>query len=218
MFDQINQLSPQAEYLFYEFVRSGVIEPDYESSSPDCGIADIALEKSLYLRTVRLLNWRETALHDGKTPKEVRKLESDVRWAYGRALLPSTNENPLGVPEAFSINDDTVLQEYVELFLDDHLYTSETLEKGSQPDNTYALHLGRIAGLSEKDGSAQDYKKDFLRNKDQKLGRLNGYLDDLAWNNAFYEIDTNFVGMSPVKDAIWKLYKADRFSAKRTIK
>ena len=201
-------LSEQSFSLFLAPIDDGLIEPDYDSKLSDFGIGTLALERSLFIRTARLLAWRMAALKNDTDPREIRRLEGDVRWPFGRALSPSTDENPLGVPESFLSDDPKALRDHLELLLNDYLYTLTR----ATPDDWVGDHLGQAYGLDDE--TSKSYLEEFKNSKEEELGKLNVYLDELAKENAFYEIDANFVGMGPIKKAIWKLYQSDRFSAK----
>ncbi len=211
-----SSLSTNADYALLYPLNQGLIDPDYDANDDHFGLKEIPSEKSLYLRTARLLAWREQALKEGQSPLDIRTLESNVRWPYGRALLPSTEENPLGAPEAFLMDDDLALQEYIELFLQDHLHALSKTDKEAEAPSQITIILANMAGIKD-DQTASEYQTEFHRNHADNLARLNTYSDELAQANAFYEIDSHFVGMEPIKNAIWKLYKADRFSAKERL-
>jgi len=211
------ELSRHAAFLFIDPAQRGLLVQDYEATEAHKGLKNIALDRSLYSRTARLLLWRMDAIEARMQPKTIRELEARVKWPHGRALAPVSKNNPYGVPDYFlaSGENTTLFEQHVELFVHDHFQRSNHLRDRTELPE---WAMGYFAGCLEVDiESLNDDKAKFDENPQEALANLNDFMDDLAKQNAFYEIDKNFVGMDPVKETIWKLYLSDRFSAQENL-
>lgn len=160
----------------------------------------IADEPSLYIRTAKLLQWREYILTN-EEPDMIRAYEDEVEWKHGRPLLPSTEENPLGI---LVLPEDT---ENFSRYL--NVLANDTISKAfdNQLEQTEAEEIA--AELSQYlEGTIETRINHFHHNRSQVIAALKTFRDDILTKHAFFEMDREFIEMDFLKEVILDLKAA----------
>lgn len=185
---------------------------DRNQSFPEDPLADLATEASLYLRTAKLLAWRQECYDRNMTDAYIRTFENNASWRYGRPLPPVSKQNLFGIP-SFSLTKQPgqhTFDDYVRLLLDDLFFHAH--EKNiSMGEVDY--FFPRIAANIHPDNAhyIENAFAGFLDDKPNRLARLNQFTDANLRQHAFFDMDQEFVAMGVVQERIWKLYKASEF-------
>ena len=196
---RVEDLSPVLQSVFRWGFAYELQPPDLNQSPTEI-LTNIAEEPSLYIRTAKLLQWRDYIL-ETEEPETIRAYEDDVEWPYGRPLLPSTNRDPLGIivqpenTEDFGKYLDTLIYDTILQSFDDELPQTEAEEI-----------VGKLSSYTNK--PYVDYVDVFNVHKSRVIASIKNFRDEILAKHAFFEMDREFIGMDFLKEAILDLKAA----------